>query len=58
MTEIAASKEEIEELLRNNQRVIELARETREDIDRTLRESRLRTERILANLRRAGVLRD
>lgn len=58
MTEIAASKEEIEELLRKNQRVIELARETREDIDRTLRDSRRRTEQILANLRRAGVLRD
>ena len=58
MTEIAASKEDIEKLLRNNQRVIELARETRERIDRTLRDSDRRTERILADLRRAGVLRD
>ncbi len=58
MTEIAASKEEIEELLRNNQRAIELARETREEIKRTLRDSERRTEQILANLRRAGVLRD
>ena len=58
MTEIAASKEEIEELLRNNQRAIELARKTRENIKRTLRESERNGERILADLRRAGVLRD
>jgi hypothetical protein len=58
MTEIAASKEEIEKLLRDNQRAIELARKTREDINRTLRDSERRTERILADLRRAGVLRD
>jgi hypothetical protein len=58
MTEIAASKEEIEKLLRDNQRAIELARKTREDIDRTLRDSDRRGERILADLRRAGLLRD
>jgi hypothetical protein len=58
MTEIAASKEELEKFLRDNQRAIELARKTREDIEQTLRESRPRTERILAELRRAGLLRD
>jgi F0F1-type ATP synthase membrane subunit b/b' len=58
MTEIAASKEEVERFLRESQRALERARETQEDIDRTLRESRRRSQQILEDLRRAGVLRD
>ncbi|HWO83148.1 MAG TPA: hypothetical protein VNM38_05090 [Solirubrobacterales bacterium] len=58
MTEIAASKEEVERFLRDSQRALERARETREDIDRTLLESRRRRKQILDDLRRAGLLRD
>jgi hypothetical protein len=58
MTEIAASKEEIEKLLRDNRRMIERADKVCEDIDWVLRDSERRTKRILADLRRAGVLRD
>lgn len=53
-----ASQEEIEKLLRDNRRMLEGMRKIREDLESTLRDSEQRTKRILADLRRAGVLRD
>lgn len=58
MTELAASKEEIEKVRRENKRAIEEADAFLARIDGVLRESRMRRERIMANLRRAGLLRD
>jgi hypothetical protein len=58
MTEIAASKEEIEQVLAELKHSIEQARKVRLEGEAFLRESEPRMERIRADLRRAGLLRD
>jgi F0F1-type ATP synthase membrane subunit b/b' len=58
MTEIAASREEIAKALEELERAVERARQVRIENERFLRETRPRRERIRADLRRAGLLRD
>jgi hypothetical protein len=48
----------IEQQIQKNQLAIEDAKRVNEHLNWTLRDSRRRTERILAALRRAGYLRD
>ena len=49
------NQEEVDKII---ERVIERIERAKEEIDRTLAESRPRTEQALADLRRAGLLRD
>jgi len=49
---------EIEKQILKNELAIEHAKRVREQIDWTIRDSRLRTERALDALRRAGYLRE
>lgn len=58
MTEIAASNEEIQKVLRDLENAIELASKAEARIERVLRSSRERRERIVDDLRRAGLIRD
>jgi cell division septum initiation protein DivIVA len=58
MTEITASKEEIEKALEELDRAVKRARKVRIEGERFLRETRPERERIRADLRRAGLLRD
>ena len=58
MTEIPASTEEIEKVLADLKRSIERAKKVRLEGEAFLRESEPRRERIRADLRRAGLLRD
>lgn len=58
MTEIAASKEELEKLCKELENAVKLATEGQARIERVLRESRRNRERIMADLRRAGLVRD
>jgi predicted nucleic acid-binding Zn-ribbon protein len=51
------NSDEIRKRLESSQRAIELADRTIKQIDETLRDSRERTERAFAELRRAGYLR-
>lgn len=52
------SPKELDRRIRENQRAIERASRVEERIDRTIRESDLRSERARAILRRAGYLRE
>jgi len=58
MTEIAASREEIKKALEDLERAMEEVRKMRLENEAFLRMARPRRERILADLRRAGLLRD
>ena len=58
MAEIKASKEEKERLRWETERALERAEEFQRRSTRNLRERRPRLERIRADLRRAGLLRD
>jgi hypothetical protein len=58
MTEIAVSKEEIRKALEELERAMGRARRVRIENERFLRETQPRRERIRADLRRAGLLRD
>jgi hypothetical protein len=58
MTEIAASREEIEKAREELENALEVARKAQIRIERTLSGSRERRERREAILRRAGLLRD
>ena len=51
------NSDEIRKRLESSQRAIELADRTIKEIDETLRDSRRKTERAFAELRRAGYLR-
>ena len=51
-------RDEIKKQIESNNRAIEEARRVIAEIDWTLRDSRRRTARALAELRRAGYLRD
>lgn len=53
-----ASQEQIEKVIRENERLIEEATRTEEQADRTIRRSKRRWKEIEADLRRAGLLRD
>jgi hypothetical protein len=58
MTEIAASKEELEKLCDELESAVKLATEGQARIERVLRGSRQRRERIMDDLRSAGLVRD
>jgi phosphoribosylformylglycinamidine (FGAM) synthase-like enzyme len=55
---VAASKEKIEKQREENRRAIQEADAFLARLDWVLRDSERRSERIMANLRRAGLLRD
>jgi len=55
---VAVSKERIEKQREENRRAIQEADAFLARIDWVLRDSKRRSERIMANLRRAGLLRD
>lgn len=52
------SREQIKSRIQQNERAIERARRVREEINWTIRDSNRRMQRIEADLRRAGLLRD
>jgi hypothetical protein len=58
MTEIGATKEELEKARKDLERSLERARRFRIESETFLRVTRPRRERIRADLRRAGLLRD
>lgn len=58
MSYVKIPKENYEKALEELESSVELAKETKAMIERTLRESRRRSERRRAILRRAGILRD
>ncbi len=58
MAYVKISKENHEKVLEELESAMELAQKARARIHRTLRENRRHRERIEADLRRAGLLRD
>jgi hypothetical protein len=58
MAYVKISKEDHEKLLRELESAMELADKASARIRRTLRQNRRRREQIVADLRRAGLLRD